>query len=118
MLEFRLALFAVFFALFFSFTLSYIYNIYTSQSFNTYTSRQSSSETKAEPEKVTQRTENESSPLDPTSRDVQNNQCGLILFLHINKCAGGSLAHWFSHCAAGYLKLADMSENYRVIKKI
>ena len=62
-----------------------LHNIYTSSSSNTY------------------------------QKALQNNQCGLILFVHINKCGGGSLARWFKHHAtgkhhaAGYLLLEDTS---------
>ena len=33
--------------------------------------------------------------------------CGLILFLHINQCAGGSLGRWFRMRASGYHLLED-----------
>ena len=34
-------------------------------------------------------------------------KCGLILFLHINQCAGGSLGRWFRMRASGYHLLED-----------
>ena len=121
--EFRLAiLVACFVSLILSFVFGYIYNINTSSYFITYISSENkrpkmrASETEDGFAIVTRKTKNESSAIRPTSRERQNNQCGLILFVHINKCAGQSLAYWFYHCAAGYLKLADKGNHYRVIK--
>ena len=34
-------------------------------------------------------------------------KCGLIFYVHINQCAGGSLANWFQMHASGYLLLQD-----------
>ena len=34
-------------------------------------------------------------------------KCGLIFYVHINQCAGGSLANWFRMHASGYLLLQD-----------
>ena len=41
-------------------------------------------------------------------------KCGLILFMHINQCAGGSLAHWFEAQSSGYHLLQDMYSWMRV----
>ena len=34
-------------------------------------------------------------------------KCGLIFYVHINQCAGGSLANWFKMHTSGYLLLQD-----------
>ena len=48
-----------------------------------------------------------SNPSSDSYQKGKQNKCGLILFLHINQCAGGSLGRWFRMRASGYHLLED-----------
>ena len=47
-------------------------------------------------------------------RTLPQGNCGLILFYHINQCAGGSLGNWFQTHASGYHLLQDIYSYLRV----
>ena len=44
-------------------------------------------------------------------------KCGLILYVHINQCAGGSLGHWFRVHASDYYLLEDIP-SYRKVSNM
>ena len=114
----RLHLAARFFALLLTFSLAYLYSIYTPQSSNTSelqnNQEQSENFGKTENNREQQQQKNNRETTEEL-RQLENNQCGLIVFVHINKCGGGSLSRWFKHHAtgnynaAGYLLLEDTS---------
>ena len=110
MLEYPSALFAArIFALILSFSLGYLYNIYTSPSCYTpeHQNNQELSQNFAKTDDNKKQPQQNSNRETTEIRELQNNQCGLILFVHINKCAGGSLKYWFKFHAAGFMDLFE-----------
>ena len=112
MLEYPSALFAArIFALILSFSLGYLYNIYTSPSCYTpeHQNNQELSQNFAKTDDNKKQPQQNSNRETTEIRELQNNQCGLILFVHIPKCGGGSVRRWLEQHAAGHLVLEDPS---------
>ena len=59
---------------------------------------------------------NQKSKQESTTK-VTHGKCGLILFYHINQCAGGSLGNWFETYASGYHLLQDIYSYLRVFNE-
>ena len=50
--------------------------------------------------------------------DIHPNKCGIILFLHINKCGGGSVVNWFKkHAPVLYLKQRGQSGDVKRVNE-